>query len=612
MRRAVITVALLLLIVPPAHARWTDTDRFGDSVRAQMWPQAAYDDVGRGFVAWTSITTGLVPYWPEVAMYDGTAWSTPVRIGGATSLMQPGRIVAAGDGHAAIEMSDVTGGGSKLLVARYVDGRWGDPVQLSDPGAAASTQSLAITAAGEVVIAWIEDGARIRAARFADGFWSTTDVGSVSAANELYVVVDGSGVPMIAWTDTSGSGTGWFTSRRLGGAWSVPALAVETGSGGNGSALVLVNGQPLLVWGRTLASGPNWRSVVEAAHFDGTRWSAVETVAQEARSSGIGAASLRDGSAMAVWQAGTGGVDYDVRVARRTASGWTTAEQVNDPGGAWEPQIAAVGGDRALVGWRWYDTPYASVLTGGAWVTTKLGADQSADMEPSVAGSRDGAALAAWENSLVLPIVSDVRRLVDVPGPPLASTAEAGDAEAAVTWSAPLLTNGSRVVSYTVTSSPDGRTCTAAAPARACTVSGLRNGRAYRFSVVATNGEGSGAAATSAAATPKTRPTVKVLSTTAAGGSLRTWIQVSGPGTFTQVGTSAAIEPRVCRTALTVRKAGRVLIVCTPGRRARTLLPCRPVKVRLSTVFRTPDRVKRTTVREVRLDACLRVAAVTG
>jgi ribosomal protein L36 len=103
-----------------------------------------------------------------------------------------------------------------------------------------------------------------------------------------------------------------------------------------------------------------------------------------------------------------------------------------------------------------------------------------------------------------------------------------------------------------------------------------------------------------------------MLSTTSAGGSLRTWIQVSGPGTITQVGTSAAIEPRVCRAALTVRKAGRVLVVCTPGRRARTLLPCRPVKVRLSTVFRTPDRVKRTTVREVRLDACLRVAAVTG
>jgi hypothetical protein len=285
---------------------------------------------------------------------------------------------------------------------------------------------------------------------------------------------------------------------------------------------------------------------------------------------------------------------------------------VNDTGGAWEPQIAAVGGDRALVGWRWYDTPYASVLTGGSWATTKLGADQSANYEPAVAGSRDGSALAAWENGLVLPFVSDVRRLVDVPGPPLAATVEAGDGEAAVSWSAPLLTNGSRVVSYTVTSSPDGRTCTAAAPARACTVSGLRNGRAYRFSVVAANGEGSGTAATSAAVTPKTRPTVKVLSTTSAGGSLRTWIQVSGPGTITQVGTSAAIEPRVCRAALTVRKAGRVLVVCTPGRRARTLLPCRPVKVRLSTVFRTPDRVKRTTVREVRLDACLRVAAVTG
>ena len=612
MRRAVITVALLLLLVPSAQARWAATDRFGDSVRARMWPQAAYDDVGRGFVVWTSITTGLVPYWPEVVMYDGTAWSAPARIGGDASLIQPGKVVAAGDGHAAVELSDVTGGGSELLIARYAGGRWGDPVQLSDPGGTASQRALAITAAGDVVVAWIEDGTRMRAARFADGFWSTTDVGAVSAATEVLVVIDGSGVPMIAWSDASGSGTGWFASRRLGGAWSTPALAIAPGSDGNGSALVLVDGQPLLVWGRTLAPGPNWRSVVEAARFDGTRWSAVETVAQEVRSGGIGAASLRDGSAMAVWHAGTGGVDFDVHVARRTAAGWTTPTQVNATDGAGEPQIAALGGDGALVGWRWHNTPYAAVLAGGAWSTTMLGEDQSADFEPSVAGSRDGAALAAWENGLVLPTVSDVRRLVDVPGAPLAATAVAGDAEAEVSWSPPLLANGSRIVSYAVTSAPDGRTCTAVEPARSCTVTGLRNGRAYRFAVTAINGEGAGAPATTEAATPRSRPTVKVLSTTAAGGALRTWFQVSGPGTLTQTGRTAAIEPRVCRVTMTVRKAGRVLVVCSATRRARTLLPCRPVKVRLTTVFRTPDRVRRTMVREARLDACLRVAPVTG
>lgn len=613
MRGAAISFALLLLLVPSAHARWADTERFSDPVRAQMWPETAYDAAGRGFAVWTSITTGLVPYWPEAAVHDGAGWSTPVRVGGATALVQPGRVVAAGDGHAALEMSDLSGGGSVLLVARYVDGRWGEPVRLSDVGGFAAERSLVVTASGEVVIGWIEDGARIRAARFAEGFWSIADVAaSGGAANEVLAVVDGTGVPMIAWSDVSGSGTGWFASRRVGGTWSAPVLAVAPGSGGNGSALVLVDGQPLLVWGRTLAPGPNWQSVVEAAHFDGTRWSAVETVAQEIRSGSIGAASLHDGSAMAVWQAGTGGIDFDVRTARRTAAGWTAATQVNATDGAGEPRIAAVGGDGALVGWRWYNTAYGAVLAGGSWSTTKLGADQSADFEPSVAGSRDGAALAAWENGLVVPIVSEVRRLVDVPGAPLAPSAVAADGEAAVSWSAPVLVNGSRIVSYTVTSSPDARTCTAVEPARTCTVTGLRNGRAYRFSVTATNGEGAGASSTTDAVTPRSRPTVKVLSTTAAGGVLRTWFQVSGPGVLTQVGRTAAIEPRLCRVAIAVRKAGRVLVVCAPTRRVRAQLPCRPVKVRLRTVFRTSDRVQRTAVRETRLDACLRVAPVTG
>jgi hypothetical protein len=79
-----------------------------------------------------------------------------------------------------------------------------------------------------------------------------------------------------------------------------------------------------------------------------------------------------------------------------------------------------------------------------------------------------------------------------------------------VFWvSAPSFTadgNGADIVSYLVTSS-GGQTCTAAAPATSCVVTGLTNGTAYTFTVTATNNVGTSAAsAPSAPYTPAAGP----------------------------------------------------------------------------------------------------------
>ncbi len=85
----------------------------------------------------------------------------------------------------------------------------------------------------------------------------------------------------------------------------------------------------------------------------------------------------------------------------------------------------------------------------------------------------------------------------DAPGTPVAV---AGNARATVTWTAPA-TNGSPVMGYTVTSSPDGQTCTSST--LSCTVTGLTNGTAYTFTVTATNAIGTGpASAPSNSVTP--------------------------------------------------------------------------------------------------------------
>jgi guanyl-specific ribonuclease Sa len=73
------------------------------------------------------------------------------------------------------------------------------------------------------------------------------------------------------------------------------------------------------------------------------------------------------------------------------------------------------------------------------------------------------------------------------PGAPYAVSAAAGNKSATVTWE-DYKDNGAPITSYTVTSSPGGKTCTTSAAT--CTVTGLTNGKAYTFTVTATNGLG--------------------------------------------------------------------------------------------------------------------------
>ena len=78
-----------------------------------------------------------------------------------------------------------------------------------------------------------------------------------------------------------------------------------------------------------------------------------------------------------------------------------------------------------------------------------------------------------------------------IPDPPVIGTATGGNAQAAVSFTAPASNGGSAITSYTVTSSPGG--LTASGVASPITITGLSNGTSYTFTVTATNAIGAGA-----------------------------------------------------------------------------------------------------------------------
>ena len=168
----------------------------------------------------------------------------------------------------------------------------------------------------------------------------------------------------------------------------------------------------------------------------------------------------------------------------------------------------------AITGYTVTSSPGGLTATGSASPLTVTGLSNGTAYTFTVtAANAVGVSSASTASNSVTPNI--------VPGAPTAVSATAGNAQASVSFTAPVPNGGSAVLSYTVTSSPGGLTATGSSSP--LTVSGLTNGTAYTFTVVANNATGPGAvSAPSNSVTPAGAPTAPTTVTAVAGNTQAT------------------------------------------------------------------------------------------
>ena len=200
----------------------------------------------------------------------------------------------------------------------------------------------------------------------------------------------------------------------------------------------------------------------------------------------IGTATAGNGNATVTWTASTNNGGTDI-------TGYTVT---SSPGGV----TATVNGTTTIA--------TVSGLTNQAYTFTVI-ATNSIGNSPASAVS----------NSITP--TTDV-----IPNPPTSVIATAGNTTASLSWTAPASNGGTAITSYTVSSSPSGGTATINVAARTASVTGLTNGTAYTFTVVATNAAGTSSPSNASnSVTPNIKPNAptSVIATAGNGNATVSW-----------------------------------------------------------------------------------------
>lgn len=176
------------------------------------------------------------------------------------------------------------------------------------------------------------------------------------------------------------------------------------------------------------------------------------------------------------------------------------------------PSVAtSADGSTSTIAWEYVDIESVTTTDSGAsWSSPQTLSIVGTAGYPAVAASADGESVGvAWTDYSAGTMTQFARGTVTAPAPlppapafppsaPLNVVGAAGPASALVSWAEPMSSGSFPISNYRVVASPSGSSCLTST--LSCTVTGLSDGTAYTFTVLALNGAGWGPA--SAASNP--------------------------------------------------------------------------------------------------------------
>jgi hypothetical protein len=453
----------------------------------------------------SGLTNGTTYYFKVAAInsagtgtYTSPASATPVTVPGAPTSVS----ATAGNAQATVTWTAPSNTGGSAITGYSVTGA---------PGGSCTT-----TGATSCVVTGLTNGT---AYTFQVAAINAQGTGTASTASSSITPL---GVPdaptSVSATAGNSQAVVTFTAPTNTGGSTITGYAAScTSSNGGAAGTVTGSGSPLTVTG--LTNGKTYTCEVTADNAQGT-----------------GTASTASSS---ITPLGVPDAPTSVSATAGNAQATVTWTAPSNTGGS------------AITGYSVTGAPGGSCTTTGATSCVVTGlTNGTAYTFQVVATNAQGDGTASTASNSVTP--------QGEPDAPTSVSATAGNAQATVTWTAPSNTGGSAITGYSVTGAPGG-SCTTTG-ATSCVVTGLTNGTAYTFQVVATNAQGTGAAASSNTVTPEAAlaPAIFAVSPSTGPQAGGTAVTITGSNL---TGASQVLFGQTPATSVTVNSANQITAV---------------------------------------------------
>ena len=370
-------------------------------------PDVALDGRGDAEVAWVD-SVGSVADLLASARPAGGIWRTPSQLSGLLANFDELRgigpqIVDDGQGDlAAVWARDVDASHTSVEVSvRPQGGSWSPPEHVSPTDGQASGPAIAISASGQVIVAWNQDGTINARVRGASGAWSAPV--PLGAGSRPAVAINQDGDMVTVWENVGQSSQVVMASVRLGaGDWGLPRTLASYPLGGDFLDLPQValdrDGEATAAWDLYPAE------LVEAAtRPPGGSWGPPVTLTHSGEFPGV--AYDGHGNVTVIWTNDLGIVQT---LSRPAGGSWLSTPITLGLGSAARPALAVNASGDAIAAWcrriGGGEGVYAAIGTStGTWgAPAQLRLDTGESRSVATAIDDAGDALVVWSSADVV------------------------------------------------------------------------------------------------------------------------------------------------------------------------------------------------------------------